>query len=266
MSARDPATAVRLDVHDHVAWITLDGPASRNALDHMSAAALVAACDAVDASTSVGAVVFTGAGAAFCSGADRRVLRGLGQARPDEAYEVLESLYRAFRRVGELRVPSVAAINGPAVGAGLNLALAADVRLAAQDALLVPGFAENGIHPGGGHLHLLTRAAGRQAAAALGVFGQRITGRRAAELGLVWAALPAADLAEAAQRLAAPVAADPELARALATSLRLTTTTAGSWDAAVEVERARQMWSLTRPRPAAPSGPGDTPSHDPKDR
>jgi enoyl-CoA hydratase len=247
-------TSVRFDVRSNVAWITLDGVDTRNSLDRNSAQALVDACDAVDDDPSVGAVVITGAGSAFCSGADRAALRNLASAQPHEAYEALDSLYRAFRRFGEVTVPSIAAINGAAVGAGLNLALSADVRLAAEDALLVPGFAENGIHPGGGHFHLLERAAGRQAAAALGVFGRRLTGASAADIGLVWDAVPVADLAEAAQRLAEPVARDPELARALANSLRLTTTPPRAWQAAIEVERARQMWSLSRPRPVDAAG------------
>ncbi|MEN0140567.1 MAG: enoyl-CoA hydratase-related protein [Rhodococcus sp. (in: high G+C Gram-positive bacteria)] len=246
-------TSVRLEVRSNVAWITLDGVDTRNSLDGNSAQALVEACDAVDNDPSVGAVVITGAGSAFCSGADRTALRDLSSARPHEAYEVLDSLYRAFRRFGEVTVPSIAAVNGGAVGAGLNLALASDVRVAADNALLVPGFAENGIHPGGGHFHLLERAAGRQAAAALGVLGQRLTGSAAADIGLVWEAVPVAELDEAAQRLAEPVARDPELARALARSLRLTTAPPSAWQSATEVERARQMWSLSRPRPVAAS-------------
>ncbi|MFC9767259.1 enoyl-CoA hydratase-related protein [Rhodococcus jostii] len=247
-------TSVRFDVRSNVAWITLDGVDTRNSLDRTSAQALVDACDAVDDDPSVGAVVITGAGSAFCSGADRSALRNLASAQPHEAYEALDSLYRAFRRFGEVTVPSIAAINGAAVGAGLNLALSADVRLAAEDALLVPGFAENGIHPGGGHFHLLERAAGRQAAAALGVFGRRLTGASAADTGLVWESVPVADLEDAAQRLAEPVARDPELARSLANSLRLTTTPPRAWQAAIEVERARQMWSLSRPRPVDAAG------------
>jgi len=247
-------TSVRFDVRSNVAWITLDGVDTRNSLDQNSAQALVDVCDAVDDDPSVGAVVITGAGSTFCSGADRSALRNLASAQPHEAYEALDSLYSAFRRLGEVTVPSIAAINGAAVGAGLNLALSADVRLAAEDALLVSGFAENGIHPGGGHFHLLERAAGRQVAAALGVFGRRLTGAGAAATGLVWEAVPVADLAEAVQRLAEPVARDPELARSLANSLRLTTTPSRAWQAAIEVERARQMWSLSRPLPLDAAG------------
>lgn len=183
-------TVVRMEVRDRVAWITLDGPDTRNALDYASATALVEACDAVDADRGIAAAVLTGAGSAFCSGADRSILADFHAQPADGIYDGLDALYGAFRRFGEMRVPTIAAINGSAVGAGLNLALAADVRVAAEDALLVPGFAENRIHPGGGHLHLLSLAAGRQAAAALGVLGQRISGTRAAEIGLVWRAVP----------------------------------------------------------------------------
>ncbi|WPB89288.1 enoyl-CoA hydratase-related protein [Streptomyces malaysiensis] len=237
---------VRLEVRDHVAWLTLDGPANRNALDETSAAALVEACETVDADPAVGAAVVTGAGGAFCSGADRSVLRGLSQCAADRIYDRLDALYRAFQRFGELKVPTVAAVEGAAVGAGLNLALAADVVVAADDALLVPGFAENGIHPGGGHLHLLAHKGSRQIASALGIFGERTTGARAAQLGLVWQAVPAAELAGTAHELARRVAADAPLARALKNSLRLTTSDQADWRAAIEVERARQMWSVAR--------------------
>ena len=124
------ATHILLDIVDGVGWITLDGPEHRNALDRKSSADLVAACDEVDADPSVGAVVVTGAGTAFCSGADTSVLASLRSARADEGYDGLDALYSGFRRFAQLSVPSVAAVNGAAVGAGLNLALAADLRIA----------------------------------------------------------------------------------------------------------------------------------------
>ncbi len=241
------ATHILLDIVDGVGWITLDGPEHRNALDRKSSADLVAACDEVDADPSVGAVVVTGAGTAFCSGADTSVLASLRSARADEGYDGLDALYSGFRRFAQLSVPSVAAVNGAAVGAGLNLALAADLRIAADTAVFVSGFAAVGIHPGGGHLHLLTRAAGATSAAAAGVFAQPIRAGQALASGLAWAVVPAAELRDTAAALVRHLAADPVLARALATDLHRTVHDVGGWERAVEVERARQLWSLTRP-------------------
>ena len=202
-------TRIELRIASGTAWITLDGPATRNALDTQAAGDLVAACAQIDADPGVGAAIITGAGQAFCSGADTRVIAGLRGARPDEAYDGLEIVYGAFRRVGQLGVPTVAAINGAAVGAGLNLALASDLRLVASGAVLVSGFAAIGLHPGGGHLHLLARAGGTGIAAAAGVFAHPITADRAVTSGLAWAAVPAADLVPAAERRRHPSGGRP---------------------------------------------------------
>ena len=241
-------TRIELRIASGTAWITIDGPATRNALDTQAAGDLVAACAQIDADPGVGAAIITGAGQAFCSGADTRVIAGLRGARPDEAYEGLEILYGAFRRVGQLSVPTVAAINGAAVGAGLNLALSTDLRLVASDAILLSGFAAIGLHPGGGHLHLLARAGGAGIAAAAGVFARPISADQAVTAGLAWTAVPAADLLPVAERSVAHLAADPPLARALAATLRRTVADPTVWERAVEIERARQMWSLSRPR------------------
>lgn len=245
-------TQVGLETAAGVAWITLDGPARRNALDAAAAADLTAACERVDADESVGAAVITGAGPAFCSGADTASLGRLRTAPADQLYDGLDELYGAFRRFGALRVPTVAAVNGPAVGAGLNLALAADIRIMADTAVLRSGFAAIGLHPGGGHLYLLDRA-GSGLAAAMGVFAQPLTAERAVASGLAWAAVPAGELRSAVTALVAHLAADPPLARALAATLGRTVASRGEtgWDQAIEVERARQMWSAARPRKEA---------------
>jgi enoyl-CoA hydratase len=243
-------TRIELSVERGLARITLDGPRTRNALEPVSAAALVEACDAVDADESVGVLVITGAGGAFCSGAVRGFLLGIGEQPPSVGYELMGSVYAAFERVGRMAVPTLARIEGGAVGAGLNLALATDLRIAADDALLRSGFARLGVHPGGGHLHLLERAANRQVAAALGVFAQELTGRQAKERGLVWDAVPAAELDAVVEAACASLRDDPALARALKRSLELTTAPAERWAAASEVERARQLWSLGRVAPA----------------
>jgi len=241
------ATQVQLDIEEGVAWITLDGPKRRNALDRFAAADLIAACDRIDGEPSVGAAVITGAGKAFCSGADTELLDELRTSKADEIYDGLDMLYAGFRRFGALTVPTLAAVNGAAVGAGLNLALAADLRIAADTAVFVSGFAAIGIHPGGGHLHLLARASSATTAAAAGVFAQPIRAERAVATGLAWTAVPLRDLRSSALGLVRHLAADPSLARALAADLHRTVLDAARWDRAVEVERARQMWSLTRP-------------------
>jgi enoyl-CoA hydratase len=241
------ATRVELSIAGGIAWITLDGPERRNALDRQAALDLVAACEQIDADPAVGAAVITGTGTAFCSGADTGILNGLRSARADEGYEGLDVLYSGFRRFAALTVPTVAAVNGAAVGAGLNLALAADLRVAAENALFMSGFAAIGLHPGGGHLHLLARAAGPTVAAAAGVFAQPIRAERAVATGLAWAVVPLEELRSAAAELVRHLAADPPLARALAADLHRTVFDGADWERAVEVERARQMWSLTRP-------------------
>lgn len=242
-------TTVHLDISDGTAWVTLDGPDTRNALDATAALDLIAVCRTIDDDPTVGVAIVTGAGGAFCSGADTTVLASLRGAAPHTAYEGLDELYRAFVRVGSMTVPTVAAVDGPAVGAGLNLALAADLRILTNRARLVSGFARVGIHPGGGHLHLLARAGGAGLAASSGVFARPITPDEALGSGLAADVVPPERLHETVTRTVAHLAADPPLARALAATLHRTVLDAAAWDRAIEIERARQLWSLSRTRP-----------------
>ncbi len=239
---------MRLERDGVVALITLAAPERRNAFLPAMVEELIAACEEVDADPAIGAVVLQAEGESFCAGAHRDSLRIAGQdpAR-DDNYKALGNTYRAFARVGELQPPSVAAIRGAAVGAGVNLALATDLRVMAHDARIITGFAKIGIHPGGGHFALLGRLVGRESAAALGLFGIEIDGRRAAEIGLAWESLPAEQVEPRALELAQQVGADPELARQIARSFRLELgPPALPWPAALEAERAIQMWSLRR--------------------
>lgn len=196
-------------------------------------------------------MVITG-GAHFCAGAAREVLAGVGEDPVgDSSYRDLETMYGAFTTVGTVAIPTVAAVRGAAVGAGLNLALAADLRVVSTTAKLIPGFAQIGIHPGGGHFTLLNRSVGREAAAALGLFGRSVTGAEAVELGMAWSAVDDSEVEVQAHETAASVAADPALARRLVASFRRETVPGGvPWDVAVELERAPQLWSLRRKRGA----------------
>jgi enoyl-CoA hydratase len=131
-------------------------------------------------------------------------------------------------------------VNGPAVGAGFNLALCCDVRIASPSARFDARFARIGLHPGGGHVWMLEREVGPQATAAITLFGERVEGARAAELGLVWRCVPDDQLLDAAVELASAAAALPrDLAGAVKATLR-----EAPWqpdfESAVQTELTRQ--------------------------
>jgi enoyl-CoA hydratase len=164
-----------------------------------------------------------------------------------DTYAAMGTIYEAFARVGALEPPSIAAIRGGALGAGLNLALATDLRVIAEDAVLLSGFLPIGLHPGGGHSLLLARSGSRETANALQLFGQRLTGVEAVRRGLAWIAVPADAVDATARELAAVPAADPALARRTASSMRrIAGPPAIPWAAALDLERASQMWSMRR--------------------
>jgi enoyl-CoA hydratase len=236
---------VTLERRGGVALITLRAPERRNALTVDLAQRLIDRCDEADADPEVGAVVVAGEGEGFCAGGDRATLAAAGEdpAAP-EAWDGMATIYEAFARVGRLEPPTIAAVRGAAVGAGLNLAMATDLRVVAHDAKLVSGFLPMGLHPGGGHGHLLARAGLRETANAMGLFGQALTGDEAVARGLAWRAVPAGEVEAVALELAAVPGADPALARRTARSLRAS---AGvPWPAALDLERASQMWSMRR--------------------
>jgi enoyl-CoA hydratase len=205
---------VLLSVVEHVALITINDPDRRNAVTAESSAALRAAVTAAEADPDVHALIVTGAGKAFCAGAN---LTALGEA----AEEGLRVIYDGFLAVAQCTLPTIAAVNGPAVGAGLNLALAADVRIAGPTALFDPRFQKLGIHPGGGATWMLQRAIGPQAARAALLFGMRFDAEASVRHGL--ALQVAEDPVAAALTLAAgPAGAPREVVLASKASMRAT--------------------------------------------
>src|SRR3712207_598304 len=175
---------------------------------------LIATFDEVDGRPDVGALVVRAGGKSFCAGGDIATLTAAGRdPAAAEAYEGMGNIYDSFYRLGQVKVPTVAAVRGSAVGAGMNMLLAADLRIVARDARLLSGFLKRGMHPGGGHFVILSRLIGREAAAAMALFGEEIIGDKAVGLGLAWESVDDAAVEDRAIELAQRVAADPELAR-----------------------------------------------------
>jgi enoyl-CoA hydratase len=242
---------VLLEVDGAVAVVTLNAPERRNALTPAMATELIAVLDEVDARGEVGAVVVRGAGRSFCAGGDVQTLTDAGRdpAAPD-AYAGMGAIYDSFSRLGQVAAPTIAAVRGSAVGAGMNMLLAADLRIVARDARLICGFLKRGIHPGGGHFVLLSRLVGREAAAAMALFGEEVDGETAVRLGLAWETLDDDAVEGRALELAARVARDPSLARVAAVNFRKETGPPHvSWEIATQFERPAQMWSMRRPAP-----------------
>jgi enoyl-CoA hydratase len=238
---------IELDVADAVAVIKLNAPARKNALTPTMAESLSAVLAEVERDSTVAVAVIEGAGDYFCSGADRGVLAAAG-ADPagEQAFRDLDTIYRSFTDLARIGVPTIAAVRGGAVGAGLNLALAADVRIVATDAILQSGFLRIGVHPGGGHFQLLERLVGPELTVAMTIFGQPLDGTGSVRHGLALEAVPSADVGSRCRELAA-MARDADLVRAAISSFRAQMEAQGVPSAVgVRAEQAVQMWSLRR--------------------
>lgn len=212
------ADLVLFSVTDRVALITVNDPDRRNAVTDAMAAQLRAAVQRAESDPDVHAVVVTGAGRAFCAGAD---LSALAQAGEQATEAGLLRIYDGFLAVADCILPTIAAVNGPAVGAGLNLALAADVRIAGPAAVFDARFQQLGLHPGGGATWMLHRAVGPQVARAALLFGMRFDTDAAVRHGL---ALSVADdpVAAALALAAGPAAAPREVVLATKATMRAT--------------------------------------------
>jgi enoyl-CoA hydratase len=237
------ADPILYEVTDRVAVITINDPDRRNAVTEVTSELLRDAVQRAESDPGVHAVVVTGAGKAFCAGAD---LSALGAA----ATEGLERLYAGFMAVGRCSLPTIAAVNGAAVGAGMNLALAADVRIAGPHAMFDPRFQKLGIHPGGGATWMLNRAVGPQIARAALLFGMRFDAQTAVRHGL---ALEVADdpVAAALELAAGPAAAPRDVVLATKASMRATAVPgfndADHHEAAKNIELGPQAVSVESP-------------------
>jgi enoyl-CoA hydratase/carnithine racemase len=170
---------------DGVALITLDNPDLRNAMSDEMTASWVTAIDELAADRSLRALVVTGAGSAFCSGGNTGWIASEPDASVDHLRTRMMAFYRAWLSVRRLEVPTIAAVNGAAIGAGLCLALACDLRYAARGAKLGAPFVKLGMHPGMAATHLLPGVVGEAHARDLLLTGRVVDADEALRLGLV---------------------------------------------------------------------------------
>ncbi len=231
---------VTAQVHDGVATVTLDDPKRRNAVSPPMVEEILATFDRLEADPAVGAVVVTGAPPAFCAGAD---LSELTEAvRPG-----LKKIYDGFLRIARCPLPTIAAVNGPAVGAGVNLALVCDLRVAARSARFEGRFLDIALHPGGGHTWMLRRLVGPETAAAMVLFGETLDGEEAERRGLAWRCVDDEELLPTATTLAGRAAAVPrELLRRAKATLKAMTRI-HEHTVAVDIELEHQAWSIRQP-------------------
>ncbi len=207
-----PYETIRYELGDGVATITLARPESLNALNAAMRGELQAALKAAGRDEAVRAVVLTGEGRGFCSGAD---LRG-GSGERDFRRVLTNEYHPLITALRELPRPVIAAVNGVAAGAGMSLALACDLVYAADDARFILAFGRIGLVPDSGLTRTLVRGLGRHRAAALIFSGEPLGAAEAQAAGLVNGVVPADQLAETAHAAASTLAAGPTRAIALA--------------------------------------------------
>jgi 2-(1,2-epoxy-1,2-dihydrophenyl)acetyl-CoA isomerase len=216
---------VRYEKTGRVVTLTLNRPEERNAIGtHDACEAVVQAVQRANADTEIGCLILTGAGTAFCAGGNiKKMLDRDGISRQDTPAATRDNYKRGIQRIPlalwESEVPSIAAVNGPAIGAGCDLACMCDIRIASDRAQFAESFIKVGLVPGDGGAWFLPRIIGGSRAAELTFTGDTIDAEEAAHIGLVSRVVPHEKLLDSAQELAARIAAQP--GKALRMSKRL---------------------------------------------
>jgi enoyl-CoA hydratase/carnithine racemase len=218
------ARFIDLQTSGGVALMTLNSPQTRNVLGFgEQSREIEATCARIAADRGIRAVVLTGAGKAFSAGGDiKNMVARLDneQLEPiDDRYYYKEGIHRIPRALYELEVPTIAAVNGPAIGAGLDLACMCDLRIAAQSATFAESFVKLGIIPGDGGAFLLQRIVGISKAAEMTFTGDTIDAAEALACGLVSQVVPDEQLLEVAMAKAQRIASNPPHALRMAKRL-----------------------------------------------
>lgn len=201
---------ITYDLINGAAWITLNRPDARNALNTQMRAELTDAV--IRAGRSARVIVLQGAGDDFCAGQDFG--DGSGEGRMDLERSLRDEYQPLIEAIHNVSLPVVAAVNGAAVGAGANLALAADVVIATQSASFQQVFSQIGLMPDAGATWALPRKIGRAKAMGLALFGDRLTAQEASDLGLIWEVAPDHAFADQVKARVASLAQGPSVAYA----------------------------------------------------
>jgi 2-(1,2-epoxy-1,2-dihydrophenyl)acetyl-CoA isomerase len=247
-------------VEDRVATITLNRPDKLNAWTQVMSGELREAFAKADADDGVRAIVLTGAGRGFCAGADLRGESGVAQiARSEERAPAAglrnwlrDSVHYVPRQVALLDKPYIAAVNGPAVGAGMDMCSMCDIRIASEEARFAMSYVKIGLVPGDGGCYYLPRIVGLAKALELIWTGDFFDAQEALRIGYVTKVVPAGELQAAARALAERIAQGPAVAIELAKRLAYR-----GWNASVEeaLEAAGQAMALVQSTDDAREGP-----------
>lgn len=205
---------VLFEQRDAIVTLTLNAPEARNALSSQAQwDAVVAACERVQADPTVKVVILTGAGSAFCAGGNVKDFRDKRGLAAGSGMDVRDNYRRGIQRIPlafhRLDVPTIAAVNGPAIGAGCDLACMADIRIASEKASFAESFVKLGLIPGDGGAWLLQRVVGYARAAEMSFTGELVDAQAALAMGLVSRVVPHAALLAEANALAERIAANP---------------------------------------------------------
>ena len=230
---------VLFEICDHVAILTLNNPQKRNMLTVEVCKKICAYVAQAENDDSVKALVITGNGSSFCAGGQ------LTDINPDE--ETLAGIYSGFLSIAQCQIPTVAAVNGPAVGAGFNMAVGCDVRVVSKNALFEPRFFGLGLHPGGGSTWMTRQLACWDTAAGLLLFAQSISGELAVEKGLAWKCVDNCDLLDEAIALTDNIR---EVPKAILLRTKKTLRAADmskNHNDILAFETKQQLWSIEQP-------------------
>ena len=233
------------DAGDGIRVLSVDNPKKKNALDNALCAEMAVKVTELASDKGARVVIVTGEGDSFCAGADLPDVFGtMGDDVNDIRDHLGDVVYHSFLALRGLKIPVISAVRGPAVGAGLNLALVADVVIAHPEASFAATFSRIGLHQGGGCTAMLVETLGRQRAMKLLLEGGRLTGQQAYEWGMV--AELSDDPLEAAMKLAKTTAGiDPRLVRNIKTAVGLAATS--GFDASLQFETWAQAYTATQP-------------------